>query len=56
VETVVDILVKFSQLCLDLKDEVVEIDINPLLVYEAGQGALVVDCLVVPGEGAAPML
>ncbi len=49
VDTVVDILVKFSQLCLDLKDEVAEIDINPLLVYDNGQGALVVDCLIVPG-------
>ncbi|MBW3670804.1 MAG: acetate--CoA ligase family protein, partial [Acidobacteria bacterium] len=42
VDAVVDILLKFSQLCLDLKDEVAEIDINPLLVYE--DGALVVDC------------
>jgi hypothetical protein len=25
-----------------------EIDINPLLVLDAGQGAKVVDCLVVP--------
>jgi acetyltransferase len=47
VDAVVDILLKFSQLCLDLKDEVSEIDINPLVVYEAGRGALVVDCLVV---------
>ena len=49
VDAVVDILQKFSQLCLDLQDDVAEIDINPLLVYERGQGALVVDCLVVPG-------
>jgi acetyltransferase len=49
VDTVVDILLKFSQLCLDLKDDVSEIDINPLVVYEAGRGALVVDCLVVAG-------
>ncbi len=47
VDAVVDTLLKFSQLCLDLRDDVVEIDINPLLVYE--NGALVVDCLVVPG-------
>ena len=49
VDAVVDILQRFSQLCLDLQDDVAEIDINPLLVYERGQGALVVDCLVVPG-------
>ena len=47
VDAVVDILLRFSQLCLDLKDDVVEIDINPLLVYE--DGAMVVDCLIVPG-------
>jgi acetyltransferase len=52
---VVDILLKFSQLCLDLKGDVSEIDINPLVVYEAGQGALVVDCLVVGlGDGSRP--
>ena len=47
VDAIVDVLLKFSQLCVDLRDDVVEIDINPLLVYE--DGALVVDCLVVAG-------
>jgi acetyltransferase len=45
---VVDVLCKFSRLCLDLRGVVQEIDINPLLVLEAGQGARAVDCLVVP--------
>jgi acetyltransferase len=44
----VSIITRFSQLCLDLRDEVAEIDINPLLVFDEGQGALVVDALVVP--------
>jgi acyl-CoA synthetase (NDP forming) len=48
VDAVVDILGKFSQLCIDLRDDVSEIDINPLLVFERGQGARVVDCLIVP--------
>jgi acyl-CoA synthetase (NDP forming) len=48
VDAVVDILGKFSQLCIDLQDDVSEIDINPLLVFERGQGARVVDCLIVP--------
>lgn len=47
-ETVVEILGKFSQLCLDLRDKVSEIDINPLLVFDQGSGARVVDCLIVP--------
>ena len=36
----------FSQLCVDLKDEIEEIDINPLLVFDIGKGAKVVDCLI----------
>jgi acetyltransferase len=47
---VVDVLLKFSQLCLDLRGAVAEIDINPLLVLDAGQGAKAVDCLVVPAK------
>ncbi len=48
VDEVVKILGKFSQLCIDLQDVVSEIDINPLLVFDQGQGARVVDCLIVP--------
>jgi len=48
IDAVVDILGKFSQLCIDLQDVVSEIDINPMLVFERGQGARVVDCLIVP--------
>ena len=47
---IVEILGRFSQLCIDLKDDVVEIDINPLLVLPRGQGARVVDCLIVPAR------
>lgn len=46
--SVVDILERFSQLCIDLRNDVDEIDINPLLVFDEGQGAKVVDCLIVP--------
>lgn len=52
-ETVVDILGKFSQLCLDLQESVAEIDINPLLVFDRGDGARVVDCLIVPRANGA---
>jgi acetyltransferase len=45
---IVDVLLNFSQLCLDLRGVVVEIDINPLLVLDEGQGVKAVDCLVVP--------
>jgi len=49
---IVDVLLRFSELCLDLGDLVQEIDVNPLIVAEAGQGACAVDCLIVP-DGAA---
>ena len=51
-EAVVEILRRFSQLALDLADDVSEIDINPLVVFEQGQGARVVDCLIVPASPA----
>jgi hypothetical protein len=44
----VDVVLKFSQLCLDLRGVVQEMEINPLLVLEVGQGARAVECLVVP--------
>ncbi|MEX2426285.1 MAG: acetate--CoA ligase family protein [Thermomicrobiaceae bacterium] len=47
-DELVRILGRFSQLCVDLADDVTEIDINPLLLYGAGEGACVVDCLIVP--------
>jgi acetate---CoA ligase (ADP-forming) len=46
IAAVIDIALRFSRLCLDLKDDVAEIDINPLMVFENGQGAKVVDCLM----------
>ncbi len=53
VDAIVDILGKFSQLCLDLREDVSEIDINPLLVFDEGHGARVVDCLIVPDANGA---
>ena len=50
-DALVGLLGNFSQLCIDLRDEVAEIDINPLLVFDEGQGARVVDCLIVPATG-----
>jgi acetyltransferase len=46
IEAVVEILLRFSQLCLDLADEITEIDVNPLMVLEKGKGAVAVDCLM----------
>jgi acetyltransferase len=46
----VDTLQKFSQLCVDLKDDIKGIDINPLVVFEEGMGAKALDCLIVPAS------
>jgi acetyltransferase len=51
INAAVNVLLNFSQLCLDLRDVVKEIDINPLLVLGEGKGAKAVDCLVVPKSG-----
>lgn len=45
-DALVQILLRFSGLAMDLKDHVSEIDINPLMVFEKGKGAKVVDCLM----------
>jgi acetyltransferase len=46
IDAIIDIVLRFSQLCLDLRNDLDEIDINPLLVFENGKGAKVVDCLM----------
>ncbi|MBI2986707.1 MAG: acetate--CoA ligase family protein [Deltaproteobacteria bacterium] len=45
-DALVQILLRFSGLAMDLRDHVSEIDINPLMVFEKGKGAKVVDCLM----------
>lgn len=46
-QTIVRVLMSVSQMALDLKGVVSEIDINPLVVYPDGMGAKVVDCLFI---------
>lgn len=52
-DAVTGLIERFSQLCWDLRDDVAEIDINPLVVFEAGEGAKVVDCLIIPEASEA---
>jgi acetyltransferase len=46
IDAVIETVLRFSQLCLDLNEEIQEIDINPLLVFEQGKGVKVVDCMM----------
>lgn len=46
-EGVIDVILKVSQLAMDLREEVVELDINPLIVLGEGKGVKAVDALVI---------
>jgi len=39
-------MVRLSWFACDLRDRIAELDINPLLVYEAGEPPCVVDALI----------
>ena len=43
----VDLLVRLSALAHDLADRIVEIDLNPVFIQEAGAGLTIVDALIV---------
>jgi acyl-CoA synthetase (NDP forming) len=45
-----DVVARLSWLAHDLADDVAELDVNPLLLDEAGKGAVAVDCLAVLAE------
>jgi hypothetical protein len=44
----VELIVHFSRLVMVLKDSIVEIDLNPVIVNAAG--CTIVDALVIPGR------
>jgi len=47
-EAIIDVLMAVQTLALDLEGLVDEMDVNPLLVFERGKGAIAVDALLVP--------
>ena len=50
-KVVIDVLLKISQLCQDFPS-ITEIDINPLVVLDKEQGAIVVDALIITDKFA----
>lgn len=49
-EALLSIMMKLSRLAVELGDQITELDINPLMVYAAGEGAVAADALVVLAE------
>jgi acetyltransferase len=46
IDGILTTLIKVSRMCTDLKDHIQELDINPLMVYPAGQGVRAIDALI----------
>ena len=47
VDALVDILMKVSRLAVELEGTIEEIDINPLILFEKGKGAVAADALII---------
>ncbi|TVL93716.1 acetate--CoA ligase family protein [Streptomyces sp. SAJ15] len=47
VDALVETILRVQRMALELGDDVVELDINPLMVLERGQGAVALDALVI---------
>jgi acetyl coenzyme A synthetase (ADP forming)-like protein len=52
IEAITDCLKRLSQLVVDF-EEIRELDINPLLVYERGQGCKIVDARIILTDGSS---
>ncbi len=53
IEAIVQLLLKVSELVDDLRDYIKEMDLNPVFVYNEGEGAVVVDARIIVTEPKA---
>ncbi len=44
---IIDALLRVSELAIEFKDKIVELDINPFFVFEEGRGGRVGDALMI---------
>jgi acyl-CoA synthetase (NDP forming) len=51
IDALVDTLLRVSRLAEDLGDQISEMDLNPIMVFEAGKGIKVVDSLMILNKG-----
>jgi len=49
IEALAGVIMKVSEMVVELKDSIEELDINPLMVYPAGMGVKAADAMVVLG-------
>jgi len=49
IAAIVDVILRVAALGMEFGDRIQELDINPLMVFERGQGARAADSLVVRG-------
>ena len=50
IDALADALVRLSEFAAAHADAISSVDLNPFVVLPAGQGALALDCLVVPKD------
>jgi acyl-CoA synthetase (NDP forming) len=50
IDALADTLCRFARLALEAPEEIAEIDVNPLVVFEEGRGVMALDCLMTRGN------
>ncbi len=53
-EALADTLVRLSNMAWELRDGLVELDINPLFIRPVGKGVIAADCLITLSDGVTP--
>ena len=49
-QALINIMMQLSRLAVELGDDISELDINPLILYPEGEGAVAADALIIPAD------